>query len=66
MTVYKHIAIRYNDFNIKIVGGLIIITAQILLILVLVATIIPVCLLFGIPASKYNKKVQKEETEERK
>ena len=40
-------------------------TAQILLILVLVATIIPVCLLFGIPASKYNKMVQKEETEER-
>ena len=40
-------------------------TAQVLLILVLIATIIPVCLLFGIPASKYNKKVQKEETEER-
>ncbi len=28
-------------------------TAKILLILVLLATIIPVCLLFGIPASKY-------------
>lgn len=41
-------------------------TAKILLILVLLATIIPVCLLFGIPASKYNKKVQKVETEERK
>ena len=34
-------------------------TAKILLILVLVTTIIPVSLLFGIPASKYNKKVQK-------
>lgn len=41
-------------------------TAQILLILVLVATIIPVCFLFGIPASKYNKEAAKEETEERK
>ena len=40
-------------------------TAKILLILVLLATIIPVCLLFGIPASKHNKNVQKEETEER-
>ena len=40
-------------------------TAQILLILVLSATVMPVCFLFGIPASKYNKKVQKEETEER-
>ena len=40
-------------------------TAQVLLILVLAATIIPVCLLFGIPVSKCNKKVQKEETEER-
>ena len=40
-------------------------TAQILLIFVLVVTIIPVCLLFSIPASKYNKKVQKEKTEER-
>ena len=39
-------------------------TAKILLILILLATIIPVCLLFGIPALKYNKKVQKEETEE--
>ena len=39
-------------------------TAKILLILVLLATIIPVCLLFGISASKYNKKVQKKETEE--
>ena len=57
ITVYKHIVFIYNDFNIKVVGGLIIMTAQILLILVLVATIIPVCLLFGIPASKYNKKV---------
>ena len=41
-------------------------TAKILLILVLVTTIIPVSLLFGIPASEYNKKVQKEETEESK
>ena len=63
--MYTDAGLRYNDFNIKIVGGLIIMTAHILLILVLVATIIPVCLLFGIPASKYNKKVQKEETEER-
>ena len=39
-------------------------TAKILLILVLLATIIPVCLLFGIPASKYNKKVQKKEKRE--
>ena len=49
---------------IIIVGGNVIMTAKVLLILVLIATIIPVCLLFGIPASKYNKKVQKEETEE--
>ena len=63
--MYKPSDLRYNNFNIKIVGGLIIMTAQVLLILVLVATIIPVCLLFGIPASKYNKTVQKEETEER-
>ena len=41
-------------------------SAEILLMLVLVATIMPVCFLFGIPASKYNKKVQKGETEERK
>ena len=40
-------------------------TAKIMLILVLVATIIPVCLLFGIPASKYSKEIQKEETEEK-
>ena len=39
-------------------------TAQILLIFVLIVTIIPVCLLFGIPASKYSKEVQKKETEE--
>ena len=39
-------------------------TAQILLILVLVATIIPVCLLLGIPASQYNKKVQKDDLSE--
>ena len=45
---------------IIIVGGNVIMTAKVLLILVLIATIIPVCLLFGIPASKYNKKVQKE------
>ncbi len=41
-------------------------SAKILLILVLVATIIPVCLLFGIPASKNNKEAAKEEMEERK
>nr|WP_297769181.1 hypothetical protein [uncultured Butyrivibrio sp.] len=41
-------------------------SAKILLILVLGATIMPVCFLFGIPASKNNKMVQKEETEERK
>ena len=49
---------------IIIVGGNVIMTAKVLLILVLIATIIPVCLLFGIPASKYSKKVQKIETEE--
>ena len=52
----------YHEETI-IVGGNVIMSAQFLLILVLLATIIPVCLLFGIPASKYNKKVQKEETE---
>ena len=41
-------------------------SAKIIMILILVATIIPVCLLFGIPASKYNKAVQTEETEGRK
>ena len=46
-------------------GGYDIMTAKIMLILVLVATIIPVCLLFGIPASKYSKEIQKEETEEK-
>ncbi|WP_255345428.1 hypothetical protein [Butyrivibrio sp. XBB1001] len=39
-------------------------SAKILLILVLGATIMPVCFLFGIPASKYNKEAAKEETEE--
>ena len=43
----------------------IIMSAQFLLVVILLVTIIPVSLLFGIPASKYNKKVQKEENEER-
>ena len=34
-------------------------TAKILLILVLVTTIIPVSLLFGIPASEYNKRFRR-------
>ena len=34
-------------------------SAKILLILVLGATIMPVCFLFGIPASKNNKKVRR-------
>lgn len=58
--MYMYVSLRYNDFNVKIIGG-IIMSAKILLILVLLATIIPVCLLFGIPASKYNKKNEMEE-----
>ncbi len=39
-------------------------SAQFLLIIILLVTTLPVYLLFAIPVSKINKKVQKEETEE--